>query len=143
MARGSPSPTGRPAGCSSESATVARRSGRPIRPSRLAARSMRPGRAMSSWPRHSAPSAGRTGRAVERAQLAGRLRDGARLAITDGAAGGVLVRVRDGGPAERQTYPAIPTGGEVDATGAGDVFLASLLSAVLGSDRGDGWPTVE
>ena len=76
-------------------------------------------------------------------QLAGLLGDGTRLAITDGAAGGVLVRIRDGAPSERQPYPAIPASGEVDATGAGDVFLAALLSAVVGSDRGDDWPTLD
>jgi sugar/nucleoside kinase (ribokinase family) len=79
---------------------------------------------------------------VELEQLAGLLRDGTRLAITDGALGGVLVRVGDGGTVARQSYPAIPVAGEVDATGAGDVFLASLLAAILGSDRGDGWPTM-
>jgi sugar/nucleoside kinase (ribokinase family) len=70
------------------------------------------------------------------------LRDGARLAITDGAAGGALVVVRDGQPGSWLEYPPVGVGPEVDATGAGDTFLAALLSAILGADhRDDAWPT--
>lgn len=70
------------------------------------------------------------------------LRDRARLAITDGAVGGELVVVRHGQPASRLEYPPAVVGPEVDATGAGDTFLAALLSAILGDERGGSWPTV-
>jgi sugar/nucleoside kinase (ribokinase family) len=70
------------------------------------------------------------------------LRDGARLVITDGAAGGALVVVGEGQPERGVEYPPVVVGPEVDATGAGDTFLAALLSAILGEDHvGDTWPT--
>jgi sugar/nucleoside kinase (ribokinase family) len=70
------------------------------------------------------------------------LRDGARLAITNGAEGGALVVVSDGQPGKRLEYPPVSAGPEVDATGAGDTFLAALLSVILGEDlAGDVWPT--
>lgn len=54
------------------------------------------------------------------------------LAWTEGSAGGVVIR-RDppGGPAVAHRYPAIPSSGVVDATGAGDVFLAGWLAATI------------
>ncbi len=71
------------------------------------------------------------------------LRDGARLAVTDGAAGGEIVDVLAGLPARRRPYPPVHVGPEVDATGAGDVFLAALLAAVLGRAARLDWPTDE
>lgn len=78
---------------------------------------------------------------VPMSALTGLLRDGARLAVTDGAAGGEMVEVRDGRPIERRRYGAVPIAQEIDATGAGDTFLAALLSAIIGGPRGGSWPT--
>jgi sugar/nucleoside kinase (ribokinase family) len=54
---------------------------------------------------------------------------GAALILTHGAAGGFLVdeNGREG------TYPAIPAGPIVDPTGAGDIFLAGLMAAWIGT----------
>jgi sugar/nucleoside kinase (ribokinase family) len=56
----------------------------------------------------------------------------ATLALTHGSDGGLVVEGRhpDGGRRMRR-YPAIPSHGPVDATGAGDTFLAALLAARL------------
>ena len=57
---------------------------------------------------------------------------GATLAVTDGERGGTLFREGDDGRAvfERR-YPAIPSDGTVDPTGAGDVFLAAILGTMV------------
>jgi pfkB family carbohydrate kinase len=56
----------------------------------------------------------------------------ASLAWTEGAAGGVVIRHGPaGGPALAHRYPAIPSSEVVDATGAGDVFLAGWLAATI------------
>ena len=58
---------------------------------------------------------------------------GATLVLTDGAADGlVLDRASEGRDDPRgQPYPAIPSDGVIDPTGAGDVFLAALLAMRL------------
>jgi pfkB family carbohydrate kinase len=57
---------------------------------------------------------------------------GATLAVTDGARGGTLLRNADDGKAAlARPYPAIPSDGTVDPTGAGDVFLAAMLATML------------
>lgn len=59
------------------------------------------------------------------------LRPGARLALTDGEAGGRLIIVgRDHG-APMDAWQAVPPERVVDPTGAGDVFLAALLAATI------------
>lgn len=61
------------------------------------------------------------------------LRPGARLVVTRGAQGGTVIDV-DAGPgaaARSSTYAARPVGPEVDATGAGDTFLAALLAVAI------------
>jgi sugar/nucleoside kinase (ribokinase family) len=65
------------------------------------------------------------------ADLAAHLHPGARLVVTDGAAGGTMAEV--GGTGRRAALRYLPTrtDGEVDATGAGDVFLAALLATTL------------
>lgn len=83
------------------------------------------------------------GRDISLAALVSLLRDGARLAITDGAMGGEVVEVDAGQPAARHPYASVPVTREVDATGAGDTFLAALLSAIVGDGRGMRWPTDE
>jgi len=56
------------------------------------------------------------------------LRTGTLCTLTRGARGGIAFAVRPGSPRMRQ-FPALPSGGDVDTTGAGDAFLAALLAA--------------
>ncbi len=63
------------------------------------------------------------------------LRPDARLVVTEGRAGGIVVE-RDGGGGKRvERYTAIKAA-EVDSTGAGDVFLAALSGAMSGRGTG-------
>jgi sugar/nucleoside kinase (ribokinase family) len=57
------------------------------------------------------------------------LRPGATLAVTQGVNGGLVMEATAEGPTRMRHYPAVPTAGVVDATGAGDVFLAALAAA--------------
>jgi sugar/nucleoside kinase (ribokinase family) len=59
------------------------------------------------------------------------LHPGARLLVTQGGHGGLLVTTGDQGPVEVLRYLPTPTDGEVDPTGAGDTFLAALLTALV------------
>ena len=63
------------------------------------------------------------------AELCALLRPGATLAVTQGANGGLVMEATADGPVRMRHYPAIPTRRVVDATGAGDVFLAALAAA--------------
>ncbi len=65
------------------------------------------------------------------ATLAGFLRPGADLLITEGNGGGQLVRIGPDGPVAPVRYRPVATDRETDATGAGDTFLAALLASVL------------
>jgi len=57
---------------------------------------------------------------------------GAVLLVTRGSQGGVLVTLdADRRPMRSLRYLAVPADDEVDATGAGDTFLAALLSTAL------------
>ncbi len=58
-------------------------------------------------------------------------RPGQALAVTAGRRGGLHLRRTRTGSLEAWTWPAMPPRREVDATGAGDVFLAALLGAHL------------
>ena len=77
-------------------------------------------------------------------ELLAMLRPGARLLVTHGAKGGLLVTTAaDGGAPEVWRYLPTATDREVDPTGAGDTFLAALLAAtirpsLLGPSRGRG-----
>jgi sugar/nucleoside kinase (ribokinase family) len=63
------------------------------------------------------------------ADLARFLRPGARLLVTQGADGGILLEV---GRPDRPPLRYLPTrADEIDATGAGDTFLAALLAATV------------
>lgn len=63
--------------------------------------------------------------------LADVLHPGAFLLVTQGSEGGVLVRVGSDGPSQTWRYDATTTSGEIDATGAGDTFLAALQASIL------------
>jgi sugar/nucleoside kinase (ribokinase family) len=57
------------------------------------------------------------------------LRPGSTLLVTAGDRGGLVAEVGRDGPRRMHRYPAIPSEHRVDPTGAGDVFLASVLAA--------------
>jgi len=63
--------------------------------------------------------------------LAPLLHPGAWLVFTHGVAGGRLAEVTAGGLGRVVHYPAVEAAGEVDATGAGDTFLAALVASVV------------
>ncbi len=68
------------------------------------------------------------------------LRPGARLVVTRGAQGGLVVVVGGTGPDAVLHFETAPSESEVDPTGAGDTFLSALASTVvhrtLGGRRG-------
>jgi len=68
------------------------------------------------------------------------MRPGSTMALTRGAAGGMLMTVGPERPIRLRRWPAVPARALVDPTGAGDVFLAGLLAARLmgGSTSGGG-----
>jgi sugar/nucleoside kinase (ribokinase family) len=68
------------------------------------------------------------------------LRPGADLLITQGDAGGLLIRIGADGPTGLLRYRSPASDAETDPTGAGDTFLAALMSTVAdpslaGEDR--------
>ncbi len=63
--------------------------------------------------------------------LAPFLKPGAWLVVTAGAGGGTYGRATAGGLGAIGRYPACGSVGEVDATGAGDTFLAALVASLL------------
>ena len=67
-------------------------------------------------------------RGVEIGDLTGFLRDAATLVVTQGDRGGLVAR-RIYGVLRLRHYPAVRSHDPVDATGAGDVFLAALAAA--------------
>lgn len=60
------------------------------------------------------------------------LRRGARLVVTDGLDGGRVFERTTSGKVRIRRYDAVPPDRDVDPTGAGDVFLAALLAALVG-----------
>ncbi|MGZ8514926.1 MAG: PfkB family carbohydrate kinase [Candidatus Limnocylindrales bacterium] len=64
-------------------------------------------------------------------RLNGLIKPGARLVLTDGARGGRHLGTRRDGAGEWQRYEAVIPDAEVDPTGAGDVFLAAMLAAII------------
>ena len=67
-------------------------------------------------------------RGVEIGDLTGFLRDAATLVVTQGDRGGLVAR-RIYGVLRLRHYPSVRSHDPVDATGAGDVFLAALAAA--------------
>jgi len=65
------------------------------------------------------------------------LRDAATLVWTEGARGGRIVKRDATNLVVSHAYPAIPSDGVIDPTGAGDVFLAGMLAARLQPSLGD------
>lgn len=59
------------------------------------------------------------------------LGEGADLLITQGAEGGLLIRLGRDGPIDSLRYLPTATDGESDPTGAGDTFLAALQASIL------------
>lgn len=57
-----------------------------------------------------------------------------RLALTNGHDGGRLLTVMPGGQTSSQPWAAVPPERIVDPTGAGDVFLAALMAAIIRPD---------
>lgn len=68
------------------------------------------------------------------------IRPGACLAVTDGHDGGSLIRILRDGRTRAARWLAIPPARLVDPTGAGDVFLAALASAIARPDLTTGAP---
>ncbi|MEO8207623.1 MAG: PfkB family carbohydrate kinase [Chloroflexota bacterium] len=56
----------------------------------------------------------------------------ATVLITDGVAGGIVMRLQADGSLRSRRYPAISAAATVDPTGAGDAFLAAMVAAHLG-----------
>lgn len=69
------------------------------------------------------------------AGLAPFLHAGAWIAVTAGAAGGQVAEVMAGGLGRIERYPAVPAEREIDATGAGDTFLAALVACLVRPNR--------
>ena len=69
------------------------------------------------------------------ADLAPLLHPGAWLVFTHGVAGGRIAEVTADGLASLVHYPAVEASAEVDATGAGDTFLAALVASVVSAWR--------
>jgi sugar/nucleoside kinase (ribokinase family) len=72
---------------------------------------------------------------VRLSDLVGLIRPGASLAVTRGDRGVMLLVSRRPARSSLRAYPAIPSNSVVDATGAGDVFLAALVAAKIDGDR--------
>jgi sugar/nucleoside kinase (ribokinase family) len=65
--------------------------------------------------------------------LASFLKPGAWLVVTAGAGGGIYGRVTAGALGAIARYAAFAVAGAVDATGAGDTFLAALVASLIHS----------
>ena len=63
------------------------------------------------------------------------IRPGATLVVTRGDDGGTVLTSRRPARSRLRAYPAVASNGVLDATGAGDVFLAALLAASIDGPR--------
>lgn len=75
------------------------------------------------------------GPAVRLSELVDLLRPGATLLVTRGDRGGTVLISQRPARSTLRAYPAIPSNGVVDPTGAGDVFLAALVATAVDSSR--------
>ena len=73
--------------------------------------------------------------AVRLSDLVDLVRPGATLVVTRGERGGTVLISRRPARSILRAYPAIPSNGVVDPTGAGDVFLAALVATVIDGAR--------
>lgn len=71
---------------------------------------------------------------IQLRQVTGLLPTGCRLALTDGYHGGRLLTVTADHHTHAGRWSAVPPARVVDPTGAGDVFLAALLAAIVRPD---------
>jgi sugar/nucleoside kinase (ribokinase family) len=105
-------------------------------------RDLAPGRDVTRRPPAASPildAAGLVGVSTEdvppgtdAADLLPLLAPGATLVMTAAEGGGRILRGASGGTARLdRRYPAIPSDGVIDPTGAGDVFLAAMLASLL------------
>jgi sugar/nucleoside kinase (ribokinase family) len=69
--------------------------------------------------------------AVRLSDLVDLVRPGATLIVTRGGRGGTALLSRRPARSILRAYPAIPSNGVVDPTGAGDVFLAALVATAI------------
>jgi sugar/nucleoside kinase (ribokinase family) len=73
------------------------------------------------------------------ADLAPLLRPGAQLVVTRGHEGGWVMQVDPAGRSgPLEAYPPVPSAEPLDATGAGDTFLAALVASSFGAGAGGG-----
>ncbi len=72
---------------------------------------------------------------TEPTSLLSLLRASARLVVTDGLEGGRVLERAVGGDVSVHRYEAVAPDRDVDPTGAGDVFLAALLTAMVEDHR--------
>jgi len=72
---------------------------------------------------------------VRLGELVDLVRPGTELVVTRGDRGGTLLISRRPARSILRAYPAIPSNGVVDATGAGDVFLAALMATAIDGAR--------
>jgi len=72
---------------------------------------------------------------VRLSELVDLVTPGSTLIVTRGDRGGTALVSRRPARSNLRAYPAIPSNGVVDATGAGDVFLAAFLAATVDGAR--------
>ena len=72
---------------------------------------------------------------VRLSELVDLVRPGATLVVTRGDRGGTALVSRRPARSILRAYPAIPSNGVIDPTGAGDVFLAALVATVIDGAR--------
>ena len=80
-------------------------------------------------------SADDVGPEIRLSTLVDLIRPGATLVMTRGLDGGTVLTSNRPARSSLRAYPAIPSDGVVDATGAGDVFLAALFAAMVTGGR--------
>jgi len=73
--------------------------------------------------------------AVRLRDLVDLIKPGASLVVTRADRGGTLLTSRRPSRSALRAYPAIPSNGAFDPTGAGDVFLAALVACVVAGER--------